>query len=70
MADASGGVGETLRSYLNPTSKLSHTPRHTNPCKGGAQGVGWAADVAGAFRVVGEDEVHAGVGQWAGNLNS
>ena len=29
-----------------------------------------AADVAGAFRVVGEDEVQAGVGQWAGNLNS
>ena len=38
--------------------------------EGGAQGVGWAADVAGAFRVVGEDEVHGGVGKWAGNLNS
>ena len=38
--------------------------------EGGAQGVGWAADVAGAFRVAGEDEVHGGGGQWAGNLNS
>lgn len=47
------------------TSSLSQNRARVGQVRAGGE----TRDVAGAFRVVGEDEVHAGVGQWAGNLN-